>query len=105
MLVFFKGNDSHDYKFSSAVLEDAATLSPAAQPLPGRERVLAEGSGARESSLVKRRGCAGVNVHPLRLTKVPRMISLNTDRIRATSKKNIRSNHTQRATTLNNATL
>ena len=28
-LVFLKGNDSHDYKFSSAVLEDHAHLSPA----------------------------------------------------------------------------
>jgi hypothetical protein len=28
-LVFVKGNDSHDYKFSSAVLEDHAHLSPA----------------------------------------------------------------------------
>jgi len=27
-LVFLKGNDSHDYKFSSAVLEDHAHLSP-----------------------------------------------------------------------------
>ena len=27
-LVFVKGNDSHDYKFSSAVLEDHAHLSP-----------------------------------------------------------------------------
>ncbi|MGB7160826.1 MAG: hypothetical protein WBD40_22370 [Tepidisphaeraceae bacterium] len=28
-LVFLKGNDSHDYKFSSAVLEDHANVSPA----------------------------------------------------------------------------
>ena len=27
-LVFLKGNDSHDYKFSSAVLEDYYALSP-----------------------------------------------------------------------------
>jgi hypothetical protein len=27
-LVFFKGNDSHDYKFSSAVLEDYHLISP-----------------------------------------------------------------------------
>ena len=29
LLIFFKGNDSHDYKFSSAVLEDYYHLSPA----------------------------------------------------------------------------
>src|SRR5258706_6380222 len=28
-LVFLKGNDAHDYKFSSAVLEDYAYVSPA----------------------------------------------------------------------------
>jgi hypothetical protein len=28
-LVFLKGNDSHDYKFSAAVLEDYHRLSPA----------------------------------------------------------------------------
>ena len=28
-LVFLKGTDSHDYKFSSAVLEDYAHVSPA----------------------------------------------------------------------------
>jgi hypothetical protein len=28
LLVFLKGRDSHDYKFSSAVLEDCARLSP-----------------------------------------------------------------------------
>lgn len=35
-LVFLKGNDSHDYKFSSAALEDYRVLSP-----PWRERFLA----------------------------------------------------------------
>ncbi len=35
-LVFLKGNDSHDYKFSSAALEDYRTLSP-----PWRNRFLA----------------------------------------------------------------
>jgi hypothetical protein len=35
-LVFFKGNDAHDYKFSSAVLEDYYHVSPA-----WRDRLLA----------------------------------------------------------------
>ena len=54
-LIFLKGNDSHDYKFSSAVLEDAEFLSPGA-----RDRFLAaslfwlKGSGAPDSGLVKR---------------------------------------------------
>jgi hypothetical protein len=38
LLVFAKGNDSHDYKFSSAVLEDYANVSPA-----WRDRYLASG--------------------------------------------------------------
>src|SRR5581483_1596796 len=29
LLVFLKGNDSHDYKYSSAVMEDYAFISPA----------------------------------------------------------------------------
>ena len=37
-LIFLKGNDSHDYKFSSAVLEDYANVSPA-----WRDRYLASG--------------------------------------------------------------
>ncbi|HSQ55946.1 MAG TPA: hypothetical protein VLM40_09370, partial [Gemmata sp.] len=54
-LVFLKGRDSHDYKFSSAVLEDAQALSPAA-----RDQFLAaslfwlKGSGDADSGLVKR---------------------------------------------------
>jgi hypothetical protein len=39
-LIFLKGTDSHDYKYSSAVLEDAPALSAAS-----RERVLAAGTG------------------------------------------------------------
>jgi hypothetical protein len=35
-LIFLKGTDSHDYKYSSAVLEDHASLAP-----PGRNRFLA----------------------------------------------------------------
>jgi hypothetical protein len=38
-LVFLKGNDSHDYKFSSAALEDYRMLSP-----PWRSRFLASAS-------------------------------------------------------------
>jgi hypothetical protein len=54
-LVFFKGNNPHDYKFSSAVLEDYEHLSPG-----WRERYLAasvfklEGSGGADNDLVKR---------------------------------------------------
>jgi hypothetical protein len=53
--VFLKGNDSHDYKFSAAVLEDYGHLSPG-----WRERYLAasvfwlNGSGAPENPLVQR---------------------------------------------------
>jgi hypothetical protein len=55
VLIFMKGTDSHDYKFSSAVLEDYANVSPAF-----RDRFLAastywlKGSSARDSGLVKR---------------------------------------------------
>jgi hypothetical protein len=38
LMVFFKGTDSHDYKFSSAVLEDYPLVSPG-----WRDRVLASG--------------------------------------------------------------
>lgn len=54
-LVFLKGTNAHDYKFSSAVLEDYAHLSS-----PWRERLLAasvfslRGSGAPDNDLVKR---------------------------------------------------
>jgi hypothetical protein len=55
VLVFLKGNDSHDYKFSSAVLEDYYHVSPA-----WRDKFLAagvfnlHGSGDRDNALVKR---------------------------------------------------
>src|SRR5262249_54105894 len=55
VLVFLKGNDSHDYKFSSAVLEDYGQISPA-----WRDQFLAasmfqlRGSGGADNSLVKR---------------------------------------------------
>ena len=54
-LVFFKGNNPHDYKFSSAVLEDYRAISPGL-----RERYLAasvfklDGSGGADNDLVKR---------------------------------------------------
>jgi hypothetical protein len=54
-MVFLKGRDSHDYKFSSAVLEDHEQLSAAA-----RDRLLAasvfyfKGAGEKENDLVKR---------------------------------------------------
>ena len=54
-MIFLKGRDSHDYKFSSAVLEDYRHLSPV-----WRDRYLAasvfnlRGSGAADNQLVKR---------------------------------------------------
>lgn len=55
VLTFMKGTDSHDYKFSSAVLEDCQRLSPG-----WREKYLAssmywlKGSGAKDSGLLGR---------------------------------------------------
>jgi hypothetical protein len=55
VLVFTKGNNAHDYKFSSAVLEDYYHVSPT-----WRDRYLAagvynlQGTTARDNSLVKR---------------------------------------------------
>ena len=54
-LIYLKGTDSHDYKFSAAVLEDYASLSPQL-----RDRFLAasvfwlKGSGSPDSELVAR---------------------------------------------------
>jgi hypothetical protein len=54
-LLFLKGNDSHDYKFSSAVMEDYSSLSPGV-----RDRFLAaslhwlKGSGTADAPIVKR---------------------------------------------------
>jgi hypothetical protein len=54
-LVFRKGTDSHDYKFSSAVLEDYTHVSPA-----WRDRFLAasvywlKGSGGNDTDMVRR---------------------------------------------------
>src|SRR5262249_55107005 len=55
LLIFLKGTDSHDYKFSSSVMEDAAFIAP-----EWRDRFLAaglfwlKGSDAPDSPLVKR---------------------------------------------------
>lgn len=55
LLVFFKGDNAHDYKFSSALLEDYGRLSPG-----WRDRYLAagvfslRGSGDRDNQLVER---------------------------------------------------
>jgi hypothetical protein len=55
LLIFLKGNNAHDYKFSSAVLEDHLNVSPA-----WRGRFLASsvfnlrGSGDRDNALVQR---------------------------------------------------
>lgn len=54
-LIFSKGRDSHDYKFSSAILEDCHFMAP-----EWRDRFLAasvfnlRGSGASDNDLVKR---------------------------------------------------
>ena len=54
-LIFLKGHDSHDYKFSSAVLEDYLAMNP-----PWRDRYLAasvfnlRGTGDRDNDLVDR---------------------------------------------------
>ncbi len=54
-LIFLKGRDSHDYKFSSAVLEDYSMIAP-----PGRDRFLAasafnlKGSDDSDNDLVGR---------------------------------------------------
>jgi hypothetical protein len=54
-LVFLKGDDAHDYKFSSAVLEDYYSASPT-----WRDRYLASsllllpGSADRDNDLVRR---------------------------------------------------
>ncbi len=55
LLVFLKGNDAHDYKFTSAVLEDFEHVSPAL-----RDQFMAtaafqlNGSGERDNGLVAR---------------------------------------------------
>jgi hypothetical protein len=54
-LVFFKGHDSHDYKFSSAVLEDYQHVGPALRPNYLAASVFnLQGTGAPDNDLVKR---------------------------------------------------
>ncbi|HET6422984.1 MAG TPA: hypothetical protein VFG20_04830 [Planctomycetaceae bacterium] len=54
-LVFFKGRDAHDYKFSSAVLEDWNHLSPHWRPLFLALSVFnLKGTGHNDSALVAR---------------------------------------------------
>ena len=54
-LIFLKGHDSHDFKYSSAVLEDYSAMAPR-----WRDRYLAatafylKGSAAPDNELVKR---------------------------------------------------
>ncbi len=55
LLVFFKGNDSHDYKFSSAVLEDFYHVSPTWRPQFMAASVYnLHGSGERDNQIVQR---------------------------------------------------
>ncbi|MDA7979718.1 MAG: hypothetical protein MPJ50_13205 [Pirellulales bacterium] len=55
LLVFFKGSDSHDYKFSSAVLEDFYHVSPRWRPQFMAASVYnLHGSGQRDNRLVRR---------------------------------------------------
>ena len=55
LLIFLKGTDAHDYKFSSAVMEDYTHIAP-----PWRDRFLAaslfwmKGSEGPDAPLVKR---------------------------------------------------
>lgn len=54
-LVFLKGNDSHDYKFSSAVLEDYYHASPEWRDLQLATSVFRlNGAGEKDNELVKR---------------------------------------------------
>ncbi len=55
LLVFFKGNDSHDYKYSSAVLEDYYHVSPNWRPQFMAASVHnLHGTGEADNRLVKR---------------------------------------------------
>ncbi|QDU38593.1 hypothetical protein Mal4_29220 [Maioricimonas rarisocia] len=55
VLVFLKGNDAHDYKFSSAVLEDYYHVSPQWRDVYLASNVFKlQGSSARDNSLVER---------------------------------------------------
>ena len=55
LLVFFKGNDSHDYKFGSAVLEDYFNVSAGWRDLfLAASMFILEGSGKPDNRLVQR---------------------------------------------------
>lgn len=54
-LIFAKGTDSHDYKFSSAVLEDALSLTPALRPyFLAASMYQLRGSKDRDNTLIQR---------------------------------------------------
>lgn len=54
-LIYLKGTDAHDYKFSSAVLEDFYNVSPGLrEPFLAASVYWLKGSGAKDSSLVAR---------------------------------------------------
>ena len=75
-LVFNKGNDSHDYKFSSAVLEDFYHVTPA-----WRSRYLAtsmfnfRGAGDRDNDLIKRVPGPWRETHEVRGGAAPRRVN------------------------------
>jgi hypothetical protein len=53
--IFLKGNNAHDYKFSSAVLEDYFNISPAwRDPYLAASVFNLRGSGGPDNELVKR---------------------------------------------------
>ncbi len=55
LLVFLKGRDAHDYKFSSAVLEDYQNISPEWRDVYLASNVFKlQGSGGRDNRLVER---------------------------------------------------
>jgi hypothetical protein len=55
LLIFLKGTDSHDYKFSSAVMEDYAHVSPAwRNPYLAASLFHLRGSGGADAPVVKR---------------------------------------------------
>ncbi len=54
VLVFLKGTDTHDYKFSSAVLEDYQAISPEWATRTGVEPVQPEVCGDADNRLVQR---------------------------------------------------
>ena len=55
LLIFLKGDNAHDYKFSTAVLEDYYHVSPGlAQSLSGRQRVQAAWLDKPDNRLVDR---------------------------------------------------